>query len=604
MAAVRRVCYTTMQMENEYRTTKTRQSGRKRKKGRRKKRRSALPRILLTGVFILLVLGMLAGYFIWQRYSYGSKRADINNWFEAETPVDFPMILNGENIGTAARRLDGGYYLKLEDVHTYVSGRFYYGEADGELLYSTPTDIIRAPLNEQSAMSTDGTSFDMLAAIVRKDGDQVYVLMDYLALFYDITYDAYDAPNRMVVYLDSWTTDTATLNKKTHLRYRGGVKSDILIDLNKGDRVIILEGETDEWVKVRSADGFMGYVESKRLNAAESTTYGQDLLSEPVYSSISKPYTICLGWHQVFAVAGNDTFDEMTEHTKGMNTISPTWFFLTGNDGDITSFGTTDYSQKAHARGMEVWALVNNFENKDVDTAQVLARSASRKRLVDNLISEAKRCAVDGINVDFEEVPQEAGADYVQFLRELSIACRREQLVLSVDNYVPMGFNDYYDRKEQGVIADYVIIMGYDEHYGGSPEAGSVASIEYVRHGIEATCAQVPPEKVINAVPFYTRLWTTAGTDVSSQALGLPAAREAVSANGITLSWNAETEQYYGEVTNGNGALVQIWMEDPESINSKIAVMRANNIAGIAAWKLGLESPDVWDVIEQYVNGG
>lgn len=591
-------------MENEYRRRKTRTSVQKRKGRRRKKKKPALPRILLTGVLVLLVLGMLAGYFIWQRYSYGSTRADITNWFEAETASDYPMILNGENIGTSARKLDNACYMELNDVHTYVSGRFYFGEADGELLYSTPTDTIRAPEGETNAISTDGSTIAMTAPIVRRDGEGVYVLLDYLSSFYDIRYEAFDEPNRMVIALDSWTADTATVNKKTHLRYRGGVKSDILIDLAEDDRVIILEGETDEWVKVRSEDGFMGYVESKRLNETEQTTYGQDVLSEPVYSSITKPYKICLGWHQVFAPAGNDTFDEVVARTKGMNTISPTWFFLTGNEGDITSYGSADYVQKAHARGMEVWALVNNFENKDVDTKQVLSRASSRKRLVDNLIAEAKRCTVDGINVDFEEVPQEAGRDYVQFLRELSIACRREQLVLSVDNYVPMGFNDYYDRKEQGVIADYVIIMGYDEHYGGSPEAGSVASIEYVRHGIEATCAQVPPEKVINAVPFYTRLWTTDGTNVSSQALGIPAAREAVSANGITLSWDAETEQYYGETVNGNGALIQIWMEEPESINSKIAVMQANNIAGIAAWKLGLESDDVWDVIAAYVNGG
>lgn len=591
-------------MENEYRKRKTRVSGQKRKGRRRKKRKPALPRILLTAVFVLLVLGMLAGYFIWQRYSYGTKRADITNWFEAATPSDYPLILNGENIGESARKLDGAYYMELDDVHTYVSGRFYYGEADGELLYSTPTDTIRAAEGATTTSSAEGEPITMQAPIVRRDGEGVYVLLDYLAAFYDIRYEAFDEPNRMVVYRDSFTTDTATVSKKTHLRYRGGIKSDILMDLAQGDRVMILEGETDEWVKVRSEDGFMGYVESKRLDEIQQTTYGEDVLSEPVYTGISKPYKICLGWHQVFAAAGNDTFDEVTAQTKGMNTISPTWFFLTGNEGDITSYGSTDYVQKAHARGMEVWALVNNFENKDVDTKQVLSRASSRKRLVDNLIAEARRCGVDGINVDFEEVPQEAGRDYIQFLRELSIACRREQFVLSIDNYVPMGFNDYYDRKEQGVIADYVVIMGYDEHYGGSPEAGSVASIEYVRHGIEATCAQVPPEKVINAVPFYTRLWTTDGTNVSSQALGIPAAREAVSANGITLSWNAETEQYYGETVNGNGALIQIWMEDPESINSKIAVMRANNIAGIAAWKLGLESPDVWDVIADYVNGG
>ena len=196
--------------------------------------------------------------------------------------------------------------------------------------------------------------------------------------------------------------------------------------------------------------------------------------------------------------------------------------------------------------------------------------------------------------MDFELIPSSSGEDYIEFIRELGIACRKNSLVLSVDNYVPMGnLNDHYDRAEQGVVADYVIIMGYDEHYAGSSEAGSVASIGYVENGIKRTVAEVPPEKVIGGIPFYTRVWATKDGEVSSNALSMPLAQEWVEQRGITLAWDDETCQNYGELTESDGTLRQVWIEDAESIRTKISVMRNYGIAGVAAWQLGQESPDI-----------
>ena len=572
---------------------------------KKRKKRSGLVRIIGTAVFVLLILGLLAGYFLMQRYSYGKERADISDWFEAGDASSFPMIINGVNVEKKARSFDGAYYLSLEDVHEYVSTRFYYGEADQIFVYSTPDAVITSPVGTGEYTSTVAGSNTMEHVISRAEGDTLYVLIDYLKLYYDISYEAYTEPNRMTVSIDTWQAETAQVNHDTWLRYRGGIKSDILIDLKKDDRVIILEDEDEDWIKVRSEDGFAGYVEKKRLGEHTSHTYGSDTLQEPVYTSITKPYRISIGWHQVYAEAGNDTLAEVTEQVKSMNTISPTWFALSDNEGGISSIGSADYVQRAHAMGMEVWALVSNFANEGIDSKAVLSRAASRARLTENLIAETTRLGCDGINVDFEDLPENAGQDFIQFIRELSIACRREQLVLSIDNYPPYSFRAYYDHREQGVVADYVIIMGYDEHTGGSEEAGSVSSIEYTRFGIEETCKLVPPEKVINAVPFYTRIWTTSGGAVTNcPAVGMDAARENFSMYGITPSWDAETEQNYGETTTSDGSLVQIWMEDSESIEAKIAVMESNGLAGIGFWRLGLESPDVWDVIAAYVNGG
>ena len=205
------------------------------------------------------------------------------------------------------------------------------------------------------------------------------------------------------------------------------------------------------------------------------------------------------------------------------------------------------------------------------------------------------------MNIDFENISLDAGEPFVQFIRELSIPCRKYGIVLSVDNYVPMDHTDHYDRAEQGAVADYVIIMGYDEHYNGSDEAGSVASIGFVEKGIENTVADVPKEKVINALPFYTRIWETGADGISSQAVGMEMAQTYVADHQIATRWDEETCQNYGEFQDGD-RLCQVWLEDAESIKVKLNIMEKYEIAGVAAWRLGFETADVWDVIGEYMD--
>ena len=257
---------------------------------------------------------------------------------------------------------------------------------------------------------------------------------------------------------------------------------------------------------------------------------------------------------------------------------------------------------RAHKKGLEVWALVKNIEYAgSVDMYTILSSTTTRAKLIDGLINQALTYGLDGINVDFEQISMDCGEHYIQFIRELSIPCRKNGMVLSVDNYVPTGYTDHYDRAEQGVVADYVIIMGYDEHYAGSPEAGSVASINYVEEGIVKTVNEVPANKVINAIPFYTRIWETENGQLSSQAVGMDVAEEFVKAHNIAVEWDDETCQNYGEYTSG-GSLYQVWLEDASSIEVKLNIMDKYQIGGVASWRLGYEKPEIWNVIETYLN--
>lgn len=365
--------------------------------------------------------------------------------------------------------------------------------------------------------------------------------------------------------------------------------------------MIILE-QMETWTKVKTGDAFIGYVENKKLSEpfADTPAPVTDYV-EPVYESNTRDHKINLAWHAVAGVAGNDTLSEVMAQTKSINVISPTWFALSDNAGNFTSYATAEYVTQAHNMGLEVWGLVDNFTNEGIDTYEVLAGTTTRTYLINGLIDTALAYDLDGINIDFENISLDAGEPFIEFIRELSIPCRQHGLVLSVDNYVPMGYTSHYNRKEQGVVADYVIIMGYDEHYNGSETAGSVASINFVEKGIADTVAEVPANKVINAIPFYTRIWETNGTTVSSQAVGMELAQQYISDHGIDISWDEVTCQNYGEYQSGS-SYYQLWLEDADSIRVKLNIMSKYGIAGVAEWKLGFETASIWDVIEEYMN--
>ena len=285
----------------------------------------------------------------------------------------------------------------------------------------------------------------------------------------------------------------------------------------------------------------------------------------------------------------------MTANVSGLNVISPTWFYIQDTSGNLGDLSSADYVTQAHQKGYKVWGLVDNF-TADVSTTETLSQLASRQNIIKHLVQTAANIGMDGINVDFESLSEDAGPHFLEFLRELSIECHKNNLVLSVDNPVPEDFTSHYDRAEQGKVVDYVIIMGYDEHYVGSEEAGSVASLPWVEKGIQDTIAEVPAQRVINAVPFYTRLWKTEAGSLSSEAIGMDTAQEVVNTNNAQVYWDSDVSQNYGSFEK-DGCTYQIWIEDSQSIAAKVQLVQKYNLAGVAAWKLGFENSSIWQVI-------
>ncbi len=560
--------------------------------------KKAIP--VIVAVALIVVIGAVyVGTKLLDKYSYGEEYADLNEYYALNGEEEVAIVLQDERVEEKALLRDGVYYFDYATVRKYFNSRFYVDEVEGLLLYTTAVDTIRTVIGTD-VFTENGADAQAGYTIAFYEGETLYVAADYVKKVTNYSYEAFTGPNRLQVYTQWGQVETAEIKKDTAVRYRGGVKSEILRQIEAGEQVVVLE-KMESWTKIKTADAFIGYVENKRLTNYETveqipvTDY-----VEPECTSLTRDYKINLAWHQVWTAAANSTLSEMMASTKSVNVISPTWFSLSDNEGNFTNIASKSYVTEAHNMGLEVWALIDNFST-EVDTKIVLSSTTRRTYLINNLVETVKNYGIDGINIDFEQVAMDAGDDYIQFIRELSVVCRREGIVLSVDNYVPTDYTAHYNRKEQGLFVDYVIIMGYDEYYSGSAEAGPVASISYVENGIADTIAVVPEHKVINAVPFYSRVWKTTGDSLSCESVAMDVAEQFIVNNGIETYWNETTCHNYGEKQMGN-TLYQVWLEDTDALQDKLNIMRKYNLGGVAGWKLGLESRDVWDLIEQYMN--
>ncbi|HAN02288.1 MAG TPA: chitinase [Lachnospiraceae bacterium] len=558
--------------------------------------------VIIAILLILVIAGGALGKVLLDKYSYSKEEADWNEFYQVSESDRSAIILQDEMVEEQALIRDDVCYFDLATVHKYMNEVFYADMTEKLLLYANPTEVIRTTFGETSYTTTEGTQ-DVGYVISFVEGDTVYVAADYVKLFTNYSYDCYD--RHVQVYTEWGTRQVAQLKKDTAVRLRGGVKSPILTQAAKGDTLEILE-QMETWSKVKTADSVIGYVENKRLgDITEETETPVTDYQEPEYTALTSDSKICLGWHSIGGVGGNDTLYSMVSGTKGMNVIAPTWFSLTDENGSIRNFGTANYVTTAHNMGLQVWGVVDNFNYANetgtaISTLNMLSSTTSRQNFVRNVTDAAVSLGLDGIDVDFEQLSSDCGPHYVEFIRELSIQCRNRGLVLSIANYVPFNFNDYYRLDIQGQVADYVIIMGYDEHWHGSKDPGSVASISYVSGGLDRTLQEVPANKVVNALPFYTILWKTEGTDVTDEYITMNNEADFMNRAGVTAEWDEETCQNYAEWTSGN-ATYQIWLEDAESIAVKLNMMATKNIGGVAVWRLGYGTQAAWELINAYL---
>ena len=536
-------------------------------------------------VCLLIVLVSLIGGAVYgiNKLIPTSKQMDLTEYYGQNADGEASLVAGTQKLEQKALISGDEGYIPLDVVNGYLNQRYYWDSANKKILYATPTS-----LTEEAASDQPGGN-------VWLKESTVYLKLDYVKKYTDIDSYIYKDPARIAIQYKFSNVQTVTVKKDTVIRYRGGIKSKILTKTAK-DTVLRLMNEGEDWDQVATDDGYIGYIQKKKVSAADTTDYKRSFKAE-AYSYFTMDEPVNLAWHQVTSTDANNYFADTTQNMTGVNVISPTWFSVSDNDGNVSSLASGEYVMQAHEKGLKVWGLVDNF-SENMSTTTVLSNTAARQNLENQLVTYALKAGLDGINVDFESLSEDVGIHFLQFLRELSIQCHENNLVLSVDNPVPEDFTSHYDRAEQGKVVDYVIIMGYDEHYVGS-DAGSVASLPWVEQGVKDTLAEVPAKRTILAIPFYTRLWkTTDGGALTSEAIGMDQAQQAISDNGAETYWDKTTSQNYGTY-EGDGATYQIWLEDSKSIAEKVKLIPKYKLAGVAEWKLGFENSGIWSVITE-----
>lgn len=551
---------------------------RKAKKQMKKQHMPAMIVVIL--IFLLAVTGL--GTHLIMKYIPTKERMNLTEYYGQKPEGEMTIVLGTSIMEEHALQSGDQVYLPLELVNTYLNQRYYWDEANRQILYATPSELQYYPASE------NGDSDVWI-----KDGS-VYLRVGFVQKFTDLDIYIYTDPARVAIQYQFADMNVVIVIKDTYVRYQGGIKSPVLTAVSQGSTLLYMEA-LENWVKVATMDGYIGYIEKNKISAMETIDFERTFEKEE-YQYLTMDSKVNLSWHQVTTQEANGYLGEAIANVSGTNVISPTWYYIQDTAGNIGNIASADYVAQAHESGLKVWGLIDNF-TAEISTTETLSQLSSRQNIIQQLMQSAQSVGLDGINVDFETLSEDAGPHFLEFLRELSIECHKNNLILSVDNPVPEDFTSHYDRKEQAAVVDYIIVMGYDEHYVGS-DAGSVASLPWVEKGIQDTITDVPSERTILAMPFYTRLWKTTGGALTSEAIGMDETQSILSENGIEPVWDGSVGQNY-VVFEKEDSTYQIWIEDTQSIAEKVKLVSKYQLAGVAQWKLGFENSSIWQTISE-----
>lgn len=587
-------------------------------------------RYIFLTIMLIGVLCISSGCDIFKKTNKG--KADLN-WYmgltyEDENGTDQPYMIDCDG-DVAAVVLETGYgaetaivcgdeaFLNIKTITSNIDERFYWDKEEQLVMFTNASQIYTTKVGSSDITGEKNETVAYVISIV--DNGQCYINMRFVAKFVDLDYTVTkkngETPARVSLTYTNDEKTVMTVNDDIEMRTKGDYQNLIVTVVSEDSKVTVLEEGTN-WTKVMTQDGYVGYVPTKKLDdkKTEQKNYKNDYAE---YTHLLLGEKVSMAWNQVYNSDANSNLDDLTEKAQGINVVSPTWFSLEDKRGNLSSLADLSYVENAHSKGMQVWALVNDFSDKKL-TKKVLTSTETRQRLVNNIMHFADSYDLDGINIDFEYITEEIIDSYLQFLRELSIECRKQQVVLSIDNYVPSDWSEFYNRKHQALLADYIVIMNYDEHTGDSEVAGSVASMAFAEKSIQDTLEQVgDASRVIQGIPFYTRIWEETPASYGegegkyiqdsvngdyylvSRAVGMDTAKEEYEAAGAKPSFDETTGQNYVTYNKGETTCL-VWLEDETSVKTRLELMNQYELGGAAYWALGQESDNIWQTIKKY----
>lgn len=575
---------------------------------RRKRRRGINPAMLIVyGIVAAMFIGIIAvaGVVI-SKFAPTKERMDLTAFFMFSKPNETAVIYNGQymEITSSDQNIyaihDGDtVYLEIGFVKKNIDNGYVFDEHENILRYTTESQVYSANLGSKE-YTIDKDYFSLSSDIMLSQDGTVFISTEYLKILSDFVYSYESDPSRISIETPGFTKKVCTVKDDTQLRRFGGNKSAILADVKKDSKVSIVE-EYEEWTYVLSEDLVLGCIKNTKISAPQSVVT-DSVLPARTYNHISVGENITLLWHQITANTGNGDIDKILAKSSSLDVMSPVWFWLSDNNGNLNNVASNSYVNACHNKGVKVWATFNNIDGPaEVDTTEVLSHTTSRDALINNILAAAITYDLDGINIDFESLKNAAADGWMEFIKELSIKCEKNQIVLAVSNYVPSDFTGVYNLGVQADYIDYNCIMAYDEFNAASETPGPGASLLYVSKGVQDTLAYFEPSQIILGVPLYTRIFMESSSGLTSKAYSMLDTQSIISKNGASQNWDAQLGMNYVEYTKSDGTVVKFWVEDTASIEEKLKLMQNYNLAGGAIWKNAFDTDSFWNTWEKYL---
>lgn len=545
-------------------------------------------------VFLMIVsMGLITGASYW--YFNNKPNMSVISYSD-----DLYLIIEDIVIdeGQPVLHIDNEFYFNYNFLKEYIDENLFYDENEETVIFTSKDKVKRFKIDEIVG-SVNSKEF-FIDDPIRLIDDNLYIPMKLFKDDYDISINYFDETNAVIIdYTDIYYLTGSVILDNGVIRSDMDIKAPIVKDNLVINDTVTVYGEFEKWLKVRSNDGILGFIEKKYIRLKhKKDIYKTELESREEKTNIKDK--INLTWDYTYSKV---KYTDNIKPIPGVNVISPTWFSIIDTEGNLQDKGNKDYVHKYKEMGYELWPLIDNSFDPDL-THELLNSSSTREKVIINIVKTYKDYGFDGINIDFENVYLKDKDLLTQFVRELYPIFKENEMIVSMDVTTISTSENWslcYDRQRLHKSLDYMMLMAYDQHWASSPNAGSVAEYSWVEKGLKGVLKEVPNEKLILAVPFYTRLWLVEPNKISSQTISMEVANKFVKDNEIVTVWNENFGQYYGEITK-NDIDYRIWLEDERSLGYKISLIHKYDLAGVASWRKGFETENIWDSIDKALN--
>ena len=539
-------------------------------------------------LIIVAIIVLITGAIVYKANDYiilGKNKAInlvVNNR-NITTNLKKPVIIEGEEI-----------YISKQDIGNYFD-KYIYEEKQNNQIITTNEDKIAEISLEKNEKSINGTKKETYAHAIKRD-DVIYIPIQEMEEIYGIEVE-YKADTK-VVTIDSITREQkkAIIVKDVAVKSSTRIIAKTIDRVKKGSYVIVISEEKG-YSKIRTENGKIGYVKSNKI--ANTVVVREAIEKEENKEKVN----LVWDYFSTYAQAPNRTGEKM----EGVNVVSPAFFHLDSNGKIQENVGGKGqaYIEWAHNNGYKVWPMVQNAGDGMLTvTSKIMNDYKKRQELIDEIFAVCIKYKLDGINIDFENMKQEDKNLFSRFIIELTPRLKSIGLDISVDVTAPDGSETWslcFDRHVIGDVADYIIFMAYDQYGASSNKPGTTAGYDWVKVSLKKflETEEIKSEKIILAIPLYTRLWTeNSNGEIIKQSPVSIKSIDKVIPKDLAKKWDDNLRQYYVEYTEGSN-VKKMWIEDEKSLKEKISLITDYNLGGVASWAKDMETENFWSFLQK-----